>query len=81
MGVLTKYDQIEPIYLLQSVVTFIYLHSVYSIPCTGRFKIIVGVYVTCNFQIGNNKTKLLTEYESVTQDVLLSKESILENAK
>jgi hypothetical protein len=25
MGVLTKYDQIEPIYLEQSVVTYIYL--------------------------------------------------------
>jgi hypothetical protein len=29
MGVLTKYDQIEPIYLSQSLVTHIYLHSVY----------------------------------------------------
>jgi hypothetical protein len=31
MGVLTKYkyDRIEPIYLPQSVVTYIYLHPVY----------------------------------------------------
>jgi hypothetical protein len=29
MGVLTKYDQIEPICLPQSVVTYIYLHPVY----------------------------------------------------
>jgi hypothetical protein len=31
MGVLTKYDQIEPIYLPQKVVIFIYLHSVYCV--------------------------------------------------
>jgi hypothetical protein len=30
MGVLTKYDQTEPIYLPQSVVTYISLHLVYS---------------------------------------------------
>jgi hypothetical protein len=29
MGVLTKYDQLRPIYPPQSVVTYIYLHSVY----------------------------------------------------
>jgi hypothetical protein len=29
MGVLKKYDQIEPIYLPQSVVTYISLHLVY----------------------------------------------------
>jgi hypothetical protein len=29
MRVLTKYDQIEPIYLPQSIVTYIYLHPVY----------------------------------------------------
>jgi hypothetical protein len=34
-----------------------------------------------NFQIGNNKIKLLTEYETVTQKVLLLIESILQNAK
>jgi hypothetical protein len=33
-----------------------------------------------NFQTGNNKIKLLMEYESTTQNVL-SLESILENAK
>jgi hypothetical protein len=38
--------------------------------CTGWFKIIVGVSVAYNFQTGNNKIKLLTEYESVTQKVL-----------
>jgi hypothetical protein len=32
MGVLTKYDEIEPIYLPQSVVTYIYLHAVYIKP-------------------------------------------------
>jgi hypothetical protein len=34
-----------------------------------------------NFQTRNNKIKLLTEYESVTQKVLISLESILQNAK
>jgi hypothetical protein len=34
-----------------------------------------------NFQIRNNKIKLLTEYESVTQKVVISLESILQNAK
>jgi hypothetical protein len=33
MGVLTKYDQIEPIYLPHSVVTYIYLHPAYRNPC------------------------------------------------
>jgi hypothetical protein len=28
IGVLTKYDKIEPIYLPQSIVTYIYLHPV-----------------------------------------------------
>jgi hypothetical protein len=31
MGVITKYDQIEPIYLPQSLVTYIYLHPVYAV--------------------------------------------------
>jgi hypothetical protein len=31
MGVLTRYDQIEPIYLPQSVVKYISLHSVYTL--------------------------------------------------
>jgi hypothetical protein len=30
MGVLTKYDQIEPIYLPQCVITYIYLYPVYT---------------------------------------------------
>jgi hypothetical protein len=34
-----------------------------------------------NFQTGNNKIKLLMEYESATQIVLLYVESILQNAK
>jgi DUF917 family protein len=34
------------------------------------FKIIVRVSVAYNFQTGNNKIKLLTEYEVVTQKVL-----------
>jgi hypothetical protein len=33
-----------------------------------------------NFQTGNNKIKLLTEYESVNQKVLLPVESILQSA-
>jgi hypothetical protein len=41
--------------------------------------IIVGVFVPCNFQIGNNKIKLLMEYESVTKKFLLSIESILQS--
>jgi hypothetical protein len=34
-----------------------------------------------NFEIGSNKIKLLTEYGSVTQNVSLLIESILQNAK
>jgi hypothetical protein len=37
--------------------------------------------VAYNFQTGNNKIKLLTEYESVTQKVLILLESILQTAK
>jgi hypothetical protein len=37
--------------------------------------------VAYNFQTGNNKIKLLTEYENVTEKVLLVIESILQNAK
>jgi hypothetical protein len=37
--------------------------------------------MTYNFQTDNNKMKLLTEYESVTQKVSLLIESILQNAK
>jgi hypothetical protein len=37
----------------------------------GWFIIIVGVSVAYNFQTRNNKIKLLTEYESVTQNVLI----------
>jgi hypothetical protein len=32
MGVLTKYDQNDPVYLPYSAVTFIYLHPVISSP-------------------------------------------------
>jgi hypothetical protein len=31
--------------------------------------LLVGVSVAYNFQIGNNKIKLLTQYENVTQKV------------
>jgi hypothetical protein len=34
-----------------------------------------------NFQIGSNNIKMLREYESITQKVLLLIESILQNAK
>jgi hypothetical protein len=37
--------------------------------------------VAYNFQVGNTKIKLLTENESATQKVLLSGESMLQNAK
>jgi hypothetical protein len=37
--------------------------------------------VAYNFQTGNNKIKLLAEYESVSQKDLLLVESILQNAK
>jgi hypothetical protein len=43
MGVLTKCDQIEPIYLPQSVVTYIYLHPVYV-----RSKFVLGVKYICS---------------------------------
>jgi hypothetical protein len=41
----------------------------------------VGVSMAYKFQMENNKIKLLMEYESATQKVLLSVESILQNAK
>jgi hypothetical protein len=37
--------------------------------------------MTCNFQDGKNKIKLFTEYESVTQKVLLLIEVLLQNDK
>jgi hypothetical protein len=37
--------------------------------------------VAGNLQTKNNKIKLLTEYENVTQKVLLFIESVLQNAK
>jgi hypothetical protein len=37
--------------------------------------------VAYNFQTESNKTKLLTEYENVTQNVLLYVELMLQNAK
>jgi hypothetical protein len=37
--------------------------------------------VAYNFQTGNNTIKLLTEYESTTQNILLLIESLLQNAK
>jgi hypothetical protein len=37
--------------------------------------------VAYNFQPGNNKVKLLAEFESVTQKVVLRIESVLENGK
>jgi hypothetical protein len=42
---------------------------------------IVGVSVACNSQTESNKVKLLTEYESVIQNVLLPIELIFQNAK
>jgi hypothetical protein len=39
------------------------------------------VSVAYNFQTENNKIILLTEYESVTEKVLLLTESILQSAK
>jgi hypothetical protein len=35
----------------------------------------------CNFQVGNNRIKLLMEYESITQKLLLPIQLILQNAK
>jgi hypothetical protein len=37
--------------------------------------------VAYNFKIGNNKLKLLAEYETVTQKVVLLLESLLQNDK
>jgi hypothetical protein len=37
--------------------------------------------VVYNFQIGENKIKLFTEYEIVDQEVLLFIESMLQNAE
>jgi hypothetical protein len=66
------------------VINSIYRYRIVPIlylTCTGWFKIIVGVSVGYHFQTRNNKVKLLTEYESVNQKVLISIESILQNAK
>jgi hypothetical protein len=41
----------------------------------------VGVPVAYNFQIGNNKIKWLSEYESEIEKVLLFMQSTLQNAK
>jgi hypothetical protein len=57
-----------------------FLYSKY-VRYTGWFQIIVGVTVAYNFQIKNNKIKLLMKYESVTQKGLVLTESILHNAK
>jgi hypothetical protein len=43
MGVLTKYDQIELIYLPQSIVTYIYLHPVYIV--TSNMSVIYGFWI------------------------------------
>jgi hypothetical protein len=45
MCVLTKYDQIEPIYLQQSVVTYISLHSVYMYECTYALYVCMLVWL------------------------------------
>jgi hypothetical protein len=42
---------------------------------------VVGDSMAHNFQIENNKIKLLMENENVTQNVLLFIESMLQNAK
>jgi hypothetical protein len=42
---------------------------------------IIGVFVANNIQTSENKIKLLTEYESVTQKVLLYIEPMLQNTK
>jgi hypothetical protein len=39
------------------------------------------LFVACNFQTGENKIKLLVEYEDVNQNVLLLIDSILKNGK
>jgi hypothetical protein len=39
---------------------------------TGWFSIIVGVSVAYNFQTGNNKIKLLMEYENVLKEFYLA---------
>jgi hypothetical protein len=41
------------------------------------FYIIVGVSVAYNFQIGNKEVKKLTEYESVTQNVLFGNAGLI----
>jgi hypothetical protein len=55
--------------------------NIYSIPCTGDSKILSGFTLTIIFKPEIKKVKLLTEYESVTEEVLLSIEAILQNAK
>jgi hypothetical protein len=37
--------------------------------------------MACNFQTGKNKIELVTEYESVTDKIVLLIESILQNTK
>jgi hypothetical protein len=40
MGVLTKYDQIEPIYLSQSAATYISLHPAYPLTHMAMYVIV-----------------------------------------
>jgi hypothetical protein len=44
-------------------------------------KLLSGGFMDYNFQTGNNMIKQLTEYEIITQNVLLFVESILQNTK
>jgi hypothetical protein len=55
MGVLTKYDQIEPIYLSQSVATYISLHTLYASQGEGILRF---------HSLDNNKCTRLTPIET-----------------
>jgi hypothetical protein len=63
MGVLTKYDQIEPIYLPQNIITYIYLHPVYCalhcvlciVLCNSHNDIIILWYL--DYFLGNEGEK------------------------
>jgi hypothetical protein len=51
LGVLTKYDRTEPIYLPQSVAIYIYLHPVYTL-FTVSYRTIL-LHITYLFLVSN----------------------------
>jgi hypothetical protein len=66
-------------YNLKKYVYFIIFQILFIVE--GDSKLLSGFPSSIIFQIGESKIKLLTEYENVTQRVLLPIDSMLQNAK